>query len=149
YVNKQDLFYEQQDPDIKSKFLDYVALRPNPNGLMFVGNAKAYYYRNPVIQYVTPEAANARRQVREVERDLLSIPCDRSWFGRGTKHDVPKEACYVGHYGDCYVWVDPDGLRELSNLTIRLLNFTSISKEGAVLTIPGPRYTPSSGFPSL
>jgi hypothetical protein len=101
------------------------------------------------VVYVTPESAAVRRQIRDLENDLLSIPADRAWFEQGKKHDVPKDACFVGHYGDCYVWVRPDGLKELSNLTIKTLKFANLVKSGTVMTIPGPRYTPSSGFPSL
>jgi hypothetical protein len=98
---------------------------------------------------VTPEAAAARRQVKEIENDLFEIPCDRSWYGCGGKHDVPRDACFVGHYGDCYVWVCRDGIKELSKLTLKVLKFSSLIKSEALLTVPGPRFTPSSGFPSL
>jgi hypothetical protein len=101
------------------------------------------------IKRITAEAANARRQVKETERDLLEIRTDQSWYGRGGKHDVPKDACYVAHCGDCYVWVCPDGLKDLSTLTIKTLKFEGLIKEQAVLSIPGPRFTPASGFPSL
>jgi hypothetical protein len=101
------------------------------------------------IRLITAEAANARRQVKETERDLLEIVTDQSWYGRGGKHDVPKDACYVAHCGDRYVWVGPDGLKELSTLTIKTLKFEGLIKEQAVLSIPGPRFTPASGFPSL
>jgi hypothetical protein len=100
------------------------------------------------VDYVTPEAAAARRQVKDLENDLLSIPTDCGWYGRGGKHDVPRDACFVGHYRDCYVWVGPDGLKNLSNLTIKTLKFSTLIKDESVLTVPGPRFTPASGFPS-
>jgi hypothetical protein len=97
--------------------------------------------------YVTPLAAEVRRQVKSVQSDLMKI--NSGWFGRGSKKEVPKDACYVGHYRDCYVWVCPNGLQDLTDFTLKILSFTSLIKEGTILTTPGPRYTPSSGFPSL
>jgi hypothetical protein len=44
------------------------------------------------------------------------------WFCVGKKKDVPKDACYVGHYKDCYVWVMPDGLEDLANTTMAVLD---------------------------
>jgi hypothetical protein len=101
------------------------------------------------IRYVTPEAAEVRRQIKELECDLLAIRCDRGWYGVGGKHDIPHDACYVGHHGDCYVWVCPDGLEALSKLTIKTLKFAGLIKDQSILTVPGPRFTPASGFPSL
>ena len=89
----------------------------NPYGRTYYADSDSAAIIGSKVTYVTPEAAAVRRQIRDLENDLLSIPCDRDWFGQGGKHDVPKDACFVGHYGDCYVWVRPDGLRELSNLT--------------------------------
>jgi hypothetical protein len=97
--------------------------------------------------YVTPMAAEVRRQVKDVQSDLMKI--NTGWFGRGCKKDIPKDACYVGHYRDCYVWVRPNGVEELTDFTLKILSFTSLIKESTILTTPGPRYTPSSGFPSL
>ena len=57
-------------------------------------------------RYATPMAAEVRRQVKDVQSDILKI--HPGWFGRGGKKDVPKDACYVGHYRDCYVWVSAD-----------------------------------------
>lgn len=84
--------------------------------------------------------------MNEIEKDLREIPVN--WFHVGRKHDVPKDAYYVGRYQDSYVWVCSDGLQELSNFTLKVLDFSSIIKEAGVLTMPGPRFTPASGFPT-
>jgi hypothetical protein len=47
------------------------------------------------------------------------------WVSRGCKGDVPRCACYVGHYhgcdGDCYVWVLPEHARTLRDFTLTVL----------------------------
>ena len=117
-------------------------------GVLFEAEAASLANQDSEIRYVTPEAVEVRRQVKDLEVDLLDIRTDRGWYGRGGKHDVPHDACYSGHYGDCYVWVCPGGVRDLSILTIKTLKFATLIKDESVLTVPGPRFTPSSGFPS-
>jgi hypothetical protein len=39
--------------------------------------------------------------------------------------DVPKAACYVSRHGHTYVWVMPDDLENLTNLTIAVLDVAS------------------------
>ncbi len=50
----------------------------------------------------------------------------QGWYGCGGRRDVPKEACYVAHQGDLYVWVTPDGVDGLSRLTIVILNIATL-----------------------
>ena len=50
----------------------------------------------------------------------------RGWYSVGGRRDVPKDACYVGHCGDTYVWVTPDGLDGLSRLTLVVLNIATL-----------------------
>jgi len=96
--------------------------------------------------YVPPFPAELRRQVNEIEKDLRAIPSN--WFYVGGKRDVPKDACYVGRCKDCYVWVCSEGLHDLSDFTLKILEFSSIIKDTGILTVPGPRFTPASGFPT-
>jgi hypothetical protein len=119
------------------------------NGRTFYAESESAGIFGSKVAYVTPEAASVRREIRNLENDLLSIPCDRAWFGQGGKHDIPKDACYVGHCGNLYVWVRGDGVKELSNLTIKTLKIATLIQSSNVLTIPGPKFTPASGFPSL
>jgi hypothetical protein len=120
--------------------------RPPPNDFM-VESSNLAEPSDPTV-YLTPEAVEVRRQVKEIENDLLAIRTDGAWYGRGGKHDIPRDACFIGHYGDCYVWVGPDGMRDLSILTIKSLKFASLVKDESILTVPGPRFTPASGFPA-
>jgi hypothetical protein len=50
----------------------------------------------------------------------------RGWYGVGSRSDVPKGACYVGHCGVQYVWVMPDDLEALSRLTLVVLNVATL-----------------------
>ena len=49
------------------------------------------------------------------------------WLGRGKRRDVPKDACYVAHHGHTYVWVTPDHLEQLTNLTIAIVDVATAS----------------------
>lgn len=48
------------------------------------------------------------------------------WFCIGGKRDVPKGACYVGHWCDRYVWVMPEGVGGLSEFTLAVLAVTKL-----------------------
>lgn len=56
------------------------------------------------------------------------------WFHVGHKGDVPHNACYVGHYCDCYVWVTHHGEPGLSRFTLTVLAITSSSAKTAAET---------------
>lgn len=47
------------------------------------------------------------------------------WYYFGCKKDVPKNACYVGHYCDMYVWVMPEGIDGLSRFTITIMDIAT------------------------
>jgi hypothetical protein len=99
------------------------------------------------VNLVTPFAAELRRQVKEIQKDVMDI--HPGWYHVGRKKDVPKDACYVGHYRDCYVWVCHDGLEDLTQFTIKVLGLSSLIRDPTIFTTPGPRFTPASSFPSL
>jgi hypothetical protein len=142
YVN-----YDEYESDERPKpSLDDGCDNEKFPGVLF--EAEASNLANPgQVRYVTPEAVEVRRQVKDLEIDLLDIRTDRGWYGLGGKRDVPRDACFVGHYGDCYVWVCQGGVRDLSILTIKTLKFATLIKDDSILTVPGPRFTPASGFP--
>ncbi len=104
-------------------------------------------YTDEPVNLVTPFAAEIRRQVKDVQRDIVKI--HPGWYHVGRKHDVPKDACYVGHYHDCYVWVCRDGVGDLTDFTLKILSFSSLLRDPSIMTTPGPRFTPASGFPTL
>ena len=49
------------------------------------------------------------------------------WFRVGGKKDVPRDACYVGHHGDCYVWVMPEGVGGLTRFTLLVLSIVKLT----------------------
>lgn len=59
------------------------------------------------------------------------------WFHVGKKHDVPKNACFVGHNCDTYVWVMPDQLDGLNKFTLAIMDFSNIGNSGGS-NIPTP-----------
>jgi hypothetical protein len=48
------------------------------------------------------------------------------WYSVGCRKEVPKEACYVGRYGKVFVWVTPDGVEELTRITLAILDIATI-----------------------
>lgn len=44
------------------------------------------------------------------------------WVHFGGEHDVPRKACFVGHYCKCYAWVGREGLDDLTHLTLAILD---------------------------
>lgn len=66
------------------------------------------------------------------------------WFGVGKLHDVPKDACYVGHHCDCYVWVKPGGMEALTNLTIAIIDVGTVDTS----TLTGAPRTPKPSTPT-
>jgi hypothetical protein len=65
-----------------------------------------------------PYAGSALAQLR----GRFEVPV--GWFCVGCKKDVPKNACYVGHYCDHYVWVMRDNVEDLSHFTLIVLGIT-------------------------
>ena len=59
------------------------------------------------------------------------------WFHVGRKRDVPKDACYVGHCGNVFVWVGPEGREELTEFTLTVMRISSLIKETQTLVSPG------------
>lgn len=57
------------------------------------------------------------------------------WIECGTKKDVPKHACWVGHYCDRYVWVTPDCEQHLAQVTLAILDIATIDTTSASATL--------------
>jgi hypothetical protein len=47
------------------------------------------------------------------------------WLNVGCKHEVPRDACYVGRRDRTYVWVMPEGLSRLSELTLAIVDIAT------------------------
>ena len=48
------------------------------------------------------------------------------WFQVGSEKQVPADARYVGHSGDSWAWVSPNGLPGLSRFTLLILFITKL-----------------------
>jgi len=59
------------------------------------------------------------------------------WYNVGKKHDVPKDACFVGHHCDTYVWVGPAQMDALNKFTLAILDFNNIGNSGGS-NVPTP-----------
>ena len=61
------------------------------------------------------------------------------WLKVGGQDDVPKQASYVGQCQDSYVWVMPDGMDGLSDLTLAIMDVaTSEDTSGGASKNGGP-----------
>ena len=90
----------------------------------------------------SPLARDVGRQIEGLMRDLSRIRA--GWFHSGRKRDVPKNACYVGHHGHSYVWVNADGRAALSEFTLTVLKLSELIKETQSLVSPGSvKFSPS------
>ena len=49
--------------------------------------------------------------------------------------DIPEHACYVGSYGEVYVWVPPEGMDDFSKFTLLVLSIikTDVERTGGGL----------------
>jgi len=68
------------------------------------------------------------RRFYEGEQDNLDCVIPRGWYEIGCEKEVPKCACYVGHYCDLYVWVRPDGLDGLTRFTMTVIDLRRASR---------------------
>lgn len=59
------------------------------------------------------------------ETDRMDCVLPRGWYHSGCKREVPKDACYVAHYGDTYVWVMSDGIEGLTLFTMTVIDLAT------------------------
>ena len=124
---ESELFYEYQGRANRSaRELDAHVLSTN--------DATVCGYPVPSIDR-SPLAANVCRKIEMIQEDLAEIR--PGWFHVGFKHDVPKDACYVGRSGDRYAWVCPDGIDGLTEFTLTVLKISSLIRETEALISPG------------
>ena len=48
-----------------------------------------------------------------------------NWLKVGSRADVPKEACYIGRHRHISVWIMPEGVGGLSELTLAILDIAT------------------------
>ncbi|HTM53201.1 MAG TPA: hypothetical protein VL175_04205 [Pirellulales bacterium] len=83
----------------------------------------------------SPLAREVTRQIATIEREMSMI--GGGWFHVGHKHDVPGNACYVGHYRNCWVWITEDGRGALTEFTLTVMRISTLIKETQTLISPG------------
>jgi hypothetical protein len=59
------------------------------------------------------------------------------WYTVGKKKDVPKDACFVGHHCDTYVWVCPHQMDALNKFSLAILDFYNVQNSGGS-NMPNP-----------
>jgi hypothetical protein len=117
---------------------DSILAANDPDFLAPIDDSK-YIFKTALAREVT-------RQVDDVRGQYKDIPT--GWFGWGKKRDVPRDACFVGHYGNCYTWVCPAYRSELAEFTLTILNLASVVKETQVIAAPsGVAFSPGSVRP--
>lgn len=125
--DESELFYEYQSrANRSSRELDAHVI--TTNGPNILGDPGPSLERSPL-------AANVHRKIAMIQDDLTEIR--PGWFHVGSKRDIPKNACHVGKCGDCFVWVDPDGIDQLTEFTLTVLKISSLIKETQTLISPG------------
>ena len=83
----------------------------------------------PRVRVATPYAAEVRRQVFALNEYLGEIR--GGWLCVGNAKEVPKNVCYVGRCGDCYVWVLPQQRAQFEDLTLRVLRLATMLQQNA------------------
>ena len=125
--DESELFYEFQGRASRSsRELDAHVI--TTNDVAVCGDSDPSRERSPL-------ARNVCRKIDMIQDDLASIR--PGWFHVGSRRDVPKDACYVGRSGGCYVWVCPDGIDQLTEFTLTVLKLSSLIKETGTLISPG------------
>ena len=122
--DESELFYEY----LSQKHQDYV----EADAAVITVNDDSFTSREGV---KSPLARDVSRQVARIERELASI--GTGWFHVGRKRDVPRDACYVGNYCDCWVWVTADGREQLTEFTLSAMKLSTLIKETQTLISPG------------
>jgi hypothetical protein len=135
------LYDPKETKDLNKLLKEYDAARDlildaNDEDFLAPADRTKYLFR-------TALARDVARQVNDVRGQYKDIPTD--WFGRGKKRDVPRDACYVGHYGNCYTWVCAEHRSDLAEFTLTVLNLTSVVKATQVIAAPsGVAFSPGS-----
>jgi hypothetical protein len=95
-------------------------------------------FESSLVKHTLSAPEEVPAKLEELTVDQFDLPI--GWFGTGRKCDVPKHACYVGRYGDCYTWVTADGVGGLTQFTLAVLSV--IKLEDSPRTSSGMMYIP-------
>ncbi len=118
---------------------------PQFNFFSYVGAADYLFPQGRgKVQDRNPGLADQAKNKVVTLRELLHEP--KPWFCCGAKKDVPKCACYVGHYckcgKECYVWVMPDQMKELREFTLKVLSLAASERQDLTVLGRGAAFSP-------
>jgi hypothetical protein len=123
----------------------------NPNKFMTVS---AVNERNQPGLPASGLAKETARRINDIQEELGNIArLGVDWYHCGSKHEIPPDACYVGHYKscgrDCYAWVQPEGRKQLADFTRSILKLSGTFKDAQIVTVPsGIQYSPAFSGPA-
>jgi hypothetical protein len=69
------------------------------------------------------------------ETDRMDCVLPTGWYHTGCKKDVPKDACYVAHYCNTYVWVLSDGIDGLTRFTMTVIDLATGKPHAPMKTV--------------
>jgi hypothetical protein len=79
-----------------------------------------------LVGYETAPCNDCEKKLKEFFAEEFGQGVVRGWFHVGRKKDVPKCACYCGHYCDTYVWVMPEGVEGLTVFTLGVIDIATV-----------------------
>ncbi len=71
------------------------------------------------------------------------------WLKIGGRDDVPKQVSYVGRFEDVYVWVMPEGIEGLSDLTLAIMDVATSEDSGGGPVADGGSLREMAGPPGV
>jgi hypothetical protein len=113
-------------------------------GSIFGATTRLRRHFVPAEESATGLAKETIYRINDVQKTIDEI--HPGWLRWGP--EKPKDACYAGHAcfcgQECYVWVCPDGLEELSKFTRAVLKIGTTFKDVQVVTAPsGIQFAPA------
>jgi hypothetical protein len=111
---------------------------------MLEDNPKCPHYFRPFNGWTASSVAQEIiYQVNETQETLEGI--HPGWYCVGCKRDVPCDALYVGHFRDCYVWVERGHTKELAEFTLAVLQLSGLILDRQVINAPsGVQFSPAT-----
>jgi hypothetical protein len=109
------------------------------SGLLSVGASRSVTGTWNMGTITSPEKLRAMQVIYQnaVRGAALGEPAF-GWLHVGSRHDLPRQACYVGRQGGVYAWVMPEGIGGLSDLTLAIIDIATREDLAAPLA-PGER----------
>lgn len=147
YTNEPDKYDKrhpkQRDPietkETSPRYATHQSDHPIMGLLYRAGSGDRKYFATAASGLESPRNPGLVNQARDKVDKLYELLTEEklncTWYHCGCKKDVPKCACYVGHYcscgRECYVWVMPEQLGYLREFTLLVLGLAPPEKQEA------------------